>query len=377
VCHGIAFFGETYLFAAKKYTIPVRVIPGSWISEQRFYELLIASSDHRWDERTMKAVLATELGPVQNYRLGEMPIPACGPTQVRIRISAVALGFADGLLCQGLYQVKPALPFIPGCEFAGVVDAVGNEVRGIAPGRTVVAQGMGGGMAEYVAVDAGAIFPLPEGLDAHLACAFWVDFSTAYYALANRGNLKPGETVLVLGAAGSLGLAAVQVAKALGAVVIAAASTPGKREAAVGAGADKTIDYTAADWGDQLKALTAGKGVDIVFDPVGGDSTETAFRRLAWGGRHLVLGFTGGYIPKLPANLPLLKGAALVGVDIRQFSTVFEADAAAAERGKISELAGRGLLRPVVGATYKLADFERALEACTDRNRIGKVVVTV
>jgi NADPH:quinone reductase len=325
----------------------------------------------------MKAVLATALGPVENYRLTEIDLPGCGPAQVRIRTAAVALGFADSLLCQGLYQVKPALPFIPGCEFAGVVDAVGSEVRGITPGQMVVAQAMGGGMAEYVTVNSGAISPVPEGLDAHLACAFWSDFSTAYYALANRGSLKQGETVLVLGAAGSLGLAAVQVAKALGAVVIAAASTAAKREAAAGAGADKTIDYTAADWGDQLKSLTAGKGVDVVFDPVGGDSTETAFRRLAWGGRHLVLGFTGGYIPKLPANLPLLKGAALVGVDIRQFSTVFEADAAAVERGKIFELAGRGLLRPVVGASYTLADFERALKACTDRNRIGKVVVTV
>ena len=227
------------------------------------------------------------------------------------------------------------------------------------------------------AVDAAAVNAIPQGLAPELACAFWADFTTAYYALANRGQLRAGETVLVLGAAGALGLAAVQVAKALGAYVIAVASSADKCEAAIHAGSDRAIRSLDSNWGRRLKGELAGREIDIVFDPVGGEATEAAFRRLAWGGRHLVLGFAAGSIPKLPVNLALLKGASLVGVDIRQFTTVFELDAAAVEREKIAELSSRGLLRPEVGASYELSEYRRALQACADRKRIGKTVVRI
>ena len=324
---------------------------------------------------SMQAVVGTQLGALETYRLVEIAMPVPAPHQLRIRITAAALGYADGLLAQGRYQIKPPLPFIPGCEFAGVVDAVGAAATEWQPGQRVASIALGGALAEYIVVNACDVVATPAALDDVEAAAFWVDFATAFHALRDRARLQPGESVLILGAAGSLGRAAVQLARSLGGHVIAAASSAAKREAAQAVGAAAVLDYTRPDWTEQLKQLTRGKGVDVVFDPVGGSTFEPAFRRLAWGGRHLVLGFTGGPIPSLPANLALLKGASLVGVDVRQFANIHEPEKARQERVELSALAQAQGLRPVVGRRYGLPQYLEALNACFDRTRIGKTVV--
>ena len=325
----------------------------------------------------MRAVYSDRLGPTETYQLGERPLPWPGPDEVRIRVRAAALGYADGLLAQGRYQVKPPVPFVPACEFAGEIDAVGSAVTTLQCGQRVCAQTLGGGLAEHAVAPISQVVPTPEPLSDIEAAAFWADYLTAFHALSDRGRLQPFETVLVLGAADGVGLAAVQIARLLGGHVIAAASTEAKRAAATAAGAHEVIDYTAADWTDRLKQLTDARGVDVIFDPVGGATFEAAFRRLAWGGRHLVLGFTGGPIPALPANLPLLKGASLVGVDVRQFAMVHDIAKAKAARGALAEHVRAGVLRPQVGAVYTINQFAQALAACQDRNRIGKTVVTL
>lgn len=324
----------------------------------------------------MQAVVGHRLESLEDYGLDCLPLPQPGPGQVRLKVHSVGLGFADGLLCTGRYQLKPALPFVPGCEFAGVIDALGPGVNGLEPGQRCSVTAMGGGCAEFAVVPVSSLVPLPDGLDFARAAAFWVDYTTALHALQDRARLQPGERVLVLGAAGGLGLAAVQIARLLGAEVIAAASTADKREAARAAGAQQCLDTRAADWSLRLKDLTGGAGVDVIFDPVGGDGFETAFRRLAWGGRHLVLGFAGGGIPALPTNLALLKGAALLGVDIRQFA-LHEPKKAAAARERLARWVGDGTLQPAAGVNYALSDFRAALASTFDRQRIGKTILTV
>lgn len=325
----------------------------------------------------MQAVSAPALGPLEHYRIQTVPMPAPGPGEVRIRIAVAGLGYADGLLCQGLYQVKPPVPFIPACEFAGVIDAVGPGVDHLQVGDRVAAQGMGGGLAEYVVVPVAAVTPVPAAMSLATAALFWVDYTTAFHALRDRAGLRAGEKVLVLGAAGGLGLAAIQIARALGAYVIAAASSPAKRQAALQQGAAAVVDYTAPDWRAEVKALAGPGGLDVVFDPVGGSTFEPAFRSLGWGGRHLVLGFTGGAIPALPINLALLKGAALVGVDIRQFALVYEPARALAEKQELAALYAQGLLQPASGTVFAFAEFDAALRSCAERQRIGKTLVQI
>ena len=227
---------------------------------------------------------------------------------MRVRIEAASVGFVDGLKVQGLYQTKDALPFTPGSEFAGVVDEAASDVRGFARGTPVMGTARSGGLAEYIAVPAMALEVMPEGVTPEVAASFRANYLTALYALSERAALRAGENLLVLGAAGGVGIAAVQIGRLLGARVIAAASTEEKREFATRFGADATVDYTRADWRDTVKTLTGGHGADVIFDPVGGDVALQAFRSIAWRGRHLVVGFASGTIPALAVQSSTAKG---------------------------------------------------------------------
>lgn len=323
----------------------------------------------------MRAVQGQRL-ELSAYQLQNLPVPQPQAGEIRVRVHSAGVGFVDGLLCSGGYQVKPPVPFVPGCEFAGIIDEVGAQVTAFNPGDRVAALGLGGGFADYAVVPATALTRLPDALDFSRAAVCWVDYTTALHALRDRAKLQDGESVLVLGAAGGLGQAMIQVANWLGGRVIAAASTPAKREAALAAGAWQSVDYTQADWVDQLKVLTDGEGLQVIVDPIGGPGLEKAFRRLAWGGRYLVLGFAAGSIPALPVNLTLLKGATLMGVDVRQYG-LFEPRHAAQSRQLLADLIAAGELNPLVGRRYPLEDFAQALSTSLDRDRIGKTVVEV
>ena len=325
----------------------------------------------------MKAVIAEQLGPSGNYQLIETPIPEPGPGQLQIKVLVAGMGYVDGLVSRGLYQVKPGVPYCPGLEMAGTVSKLGADVSAFTVGDRVSASAFGGGLAEYAVVEANSVAPLPSRLDIRAAAGFLVNYITAWHGLLDRGQLQAGETVLVLGAAGGVGLAAVQIARLAGARVIAGASTATKRDFAQAHGAHESIDYTQDDWRRELKARTQGRGVDVVFDPVGGTLLEPAFRSLAWRGRHLVVGFTGGDIPALPVNLALLKGSALIGVDYRQFGSVFEPAASVAIREQLFATVERGDLIPPTSASFALDDFRAAMDMAAGREGIGKTVVLV
>lgn len=322
-----------------------------------------------------RAVRSHELGPPENYALVDHDPGPPSPTQVSISIRAAGISFVDVLTANGGYQVKPPVPFIPGSECAGVVTAVGAEVSGLEVGDKVVGSGWGGMFAEAVNLPVRTVRKMPEALSFAEAAVFPVSYATAWHALADRGSLKAGETLLVLGAGGATGYAAVQVGKHLGAHVIGSASSEAKRALAVAGGADAVIDARGADWRDQVKAANGGKGVDVVFDPVGGDATDPAFRSLAWNGRHLVIGFPGG-IAALRTNLPLLKGASLIGVDIRQFG-IFEPENSEANRDALFALAEKGGLRPAISRTYKLEDFRAAMEDAAAGTSAGRIILTM
>lgn len=321
------------------------------------------------------AVMTDLLGPPENYGLREHDPGMPGPGQVRIRIRAAGISFVDVLTAAGNYQVKPPVPFIPGSECAGVVDAVGDGVTRFAPGDEVVASGWGGLFAEAAVLPETMLQPKPAGLDFAEAAVFPVSYATAWHALVDRGNLQANETLLVLGAGGATGYAAVQVGKHLGARVIALASSEDKRALAMAGGADAAIDGRAEDWRDQLKATNGGKGVDVVFDPVGGAMTEAAFRALGWNGRHLIIGFPAG-MTALRTNLALIKGASLIGVDIRQFG-IFEPEKSAANRQAIFALAGTGGLRPAIATRYPLSEWRAAMEAAASGESAGRIVLVM
>lgn len=324
----------------------------------------------------MKVVLAEELGPPERYELCERPRPEPGPGEVLVRTLAAGVGYFDALMARGGYQIRPPVPFVPGSEFSGVVERCGPGVDGPSPGQRVIGGSFGNVFAEYLCVPAATLIPMPAALDADVAAAFLVNHQTAAHALIQRAGLVAGETLLVLGAAGGTGTAAVQVGKCLGARVIAAASTPEKRAFALAAGADLAIDYSRPDWREALKQACPGGGVDVVFDPVGGDVFEPAFRSLAWGGRHLVIGFAGGAIPRLPANLALLKGASLVGVDLRQ-AAAREPAMNAANTRRLLGWVEDGSLRPLAGPVFAFTDFRAALEAAFSGKSLGKVVLRI
>jgi NADPH2:quinone reductase len=292
---------------------------------------------------------------------------------VLIRVEACAVNFADTLVIEGRYQTRPPLPFSPGGEVAGVVAGLGEGVSGPAPDTRVLAMTGHGGFAEMAVARADAVVAVPEGVDAVAAAALSYAYGTALHALRDRAGLRPGETALVLGAAGGTGLAAVQLAKLMGARVIAAASA-GKLETCRGAGADALVDYRQGKWRDAVREFAGDAGVDVVYDAVGGPYTEPALRSLGWGGRHLVVGFAAGEIPRVPLNLALLKGCGVLGVFYGGFAKR-EPDANRALVGQLLAWVREGRLRPFVSATYALEGAAAALEALLSRSVMGKVVV--
>lgn len=322
-----------------------------------------------------RAVFADAFGPPGIYELREIELLSLKPGQVRVAIRAAGISYVDVLTAEGRYQVKPPLPFCPGSEAAGTVLEVGSEVTRLCPGDRVTVSGWGGLFAAQAVLPQRAVRPIPEGMDFAEAAVFPVSYATAWHALIDRGQLKAGETLLVLGAGGATGYAAVQVARHLGARVIASASSEDKRTLALAGGADVAVTARAEDWREQVKAANHGKPIDVVFDPIGGEATDPAFRCLGWGGRHLVIGFPGG-MTALKTNLALLKGASLVGVDIRQFGEL-EPERAEANRAETFRLAGLGVLRPRIARAYPLEQFREAMAAAASGAMAGRVVLTM
>ena len=322
----------------------------------------------------MKAVLCRAYGPPDQLDVAEVETPTPGSGQVVIAVKACAVNFPDTLIIQGKYQYQPPLPFSPGSDIAGVVQAVGVDVAGLAVGDRVAALIPHGGYAEAAACDARSAIRLPDGVDFVRAAAFQLTYGTAYHALVDRANLQAGETLLVLGAAGGVGLAAVELGKRLGARVIAAASSAEKLDICRQYGADALIDYNADDLRERLKALAPG-GLDVVYDPVGGALAEPALRSVRWKGRYLVIGFTAGDIPRIALNLPLLKGSSIVGVFYGSFLQHEPQRAQANTRALLAMLA-EGKINPLVSKTYPLEQAADALSAVLARQAIGKLVLT-
>jgi NADPH2:quinone reductase len=304
----------------------------------------------------------------------ELPTPVPQKGEVLIEIQAASLNFPDLLIVQNKYQMKPELPFVPGSEYAGIVRAVGEGVTHLQVGQAVACLSGTGGFGTHTIAPAKLCMPLPAGFPAVDAAAFIMIYATSHHALIDRAQLKAGETVLVLGAAGGVGTSAIQIAKAVGARVIAAASTDEKCALCTSIGADAVINYSRENMRDAIKALTDGKGPDVIYDPVGGDFAEPAFRSIAWRGRYLVVGFASGPIPALPFNLALLKGASIVGVFWGDFSRR-EPQANAAMMAELAQWYGQGKIKPVIDSTMPMKDLKAAYAHMGSRNVKGKLVM--
>jgi NADPH2:quinone reductase len=323
----------------------------------------------------MKAVLCKQYGPPESLVVEELPPQNAGPGEVVVTVKAASVNFPDFLIIQNKYQFKPPLPFSPGSELAGVVKEVGAGVTSVRPGQRVIAFTTYGAFAEEVKTEAVRLLPLPEKMDFVTGAAFLLTYATSDHALRDRGALKSAETLLVLGAAGGVGLAAIEIGKALGARVIACASSDDKLAVCREHGADATINYATEDLRERVKALTEGRGVDVVYDAVGGPYTEPAFRALAWRGRLLVVGFAAGEIPKLPLNLALLKGASAVGVFWGDFARR-EPKAFAESFRQLARWHAEGRLRPHVSQTLPLERAAEAIQLLASRRAKGKIVLT-
>ncbi|MEH0165903.1 NADPH:quinone oxidoreductase family protein [Roseateles microcysteis] len=322
----------------------------------------------------MKAWLCENPVGVAALQWKELPLPEPAAGQIRVAIKAASLNFPDLLIIENKYQMKPPLPFVPGTEFAGVVDAVGEGVKGFKPGDAVAAFAGTGGFATHACIPAALAMPLPDGFAFEDAAAFICTYATSHHALMDRAALQAGETVLVLGAAGGVGTAAIQIAKAAGAKVIAAASSDEKCQRCLELGADAAINYASSKLRDELKVLTEGRGPDVIYDPVGGDLAEQAFRSIAWRGRYLVVGFAQGQIPALPLNLALLKGASLVGVFWGEFAKR-EPRRNAAMLGELAGWYARGLIKPVLDRVLPMEELPAAFERMATRQVVGKLVL--
>ncbi|NWG74211.1 MAG: NADPH:quinone oxidoreductase family protein [Rubrivivax sp.] len=322
----------------------------------------------------MQAWLCESLDGVDALKWKELSTPEPRAGEVRVAIRAASLNFPDLLIVQGKYQFKPALPFVPGAEFAGVVDAVGEGVTTPRPGDPVAVIGATGGFATHACVPAAQVIPLPPGFDLEDAAAFAFTYGTSHHALVDRAALQPGETVLVLGAAGGVGTSAVQIAKAAGARVIAAASSDEKCALCREIGADETLNYATENLRERLKELTAGRGPDVIYDPVGGDLAEPALRSIGWRGRYLVIGFAGGAIPALPWNLMLLKGASVVGVFwgdfVRREPTAF-----ATALRELAQWYAEGKIKPVIDARLPMQALPEAYARMGTRRVRGKLLL--
>jgi len=305
----------------------------------------------------------------------ELPTPDPQAGEVRVAIRAASLNFPDLLIVQNKYQAKPPLPFVPGTEYSGVIDAVGPGVTGFKVGDRVAAFGGMGGFATHACISTKLVMPLSREFPFDDAAAFICTYGTTHHALIDRAQLQAGETVFVLGAAGGVGTAAIQIAKAVGAKVIAAASSDDKCALCRDIGADATINYTRANLRDELKSLTAGKGPDVVYDPVGGDLAEPVFRSIAWRGRYVVIGFAQGSIPALPLNLPLLKGASIVGVWWGEFARR-EPQRSADALAELASWYAQGKIKPVLDEKLPMQALQQAFARMARREVRGKQVLT-
>ena len=323
----------------------------------------------------MKAVLCKQFGPPESLVIEDLPSPVAGAGEVVVSVRAASLNFPDVLIIQNKYQFKPPLPFSPGSELAGTVKEVGAGVVGHKPGDRVIAFTTYGAFAEEVKIEAARLVPIPEGMDFNSAAAFLLTYGTSDHALRDRGQLRAGETLLVLGAAGGVGLAAIEIGKAIGARVIACASSTDKLEVCKQHGADELINYATEDMRERIKELTGGRGADVVYDAVGGPYSEPALRSTAWRGRLLVVGFAAGEIPKIPLNLALLKGCSVVGVFWGDF-TRREPKVFAESLGQLGKWFREGKLRPHVSQTFPLDQAVEALKLMAARKVKGKVVLT-
>ena len=322
----------------------------------------------------MKALLCKEFGPPEQLVLEDISLPEPGEGQVVAQVKACSINFPDTLIIQGKYQFKPEMPFAPGSDVAGIVTKVGPGVTHTKVGDHVLGFLGWGGLAEEVVADESKFVPLPPDFDFVLGAAFALTYTTSYYALKDRAKLQPGETLLVLGAAGGVGLAAVELGKVMGAKVIAAASSDEKLAVCRRYGADEMINYSNEDLKARLKTLTSGRGVDVVYDPVGGPYSEMALRNTAWEGRFLVIGFTNGEIPRIPLNLTLLKGCSIVGVFYGSFAQR-DPKSNMHNTQQLLRWIHEGKLNPLISETYPLERAADAIKRVADRKAVGKIVV--
>jgi NADPH2:quinone reductase len=329
-----------------------------------------------WKGTMMRAILCKELGPAESLVVEDVPDPVPGPGEVLIDVHAAGLNFPDTLVITGRYQFRPELPFIPGGEASGVVAVLGEGVEHLKVGDRVVSAGIFGAFAEKICRSAKEVIPIPEEIPFDVGAGFLVTYGTSYFALKQRAKLQPGETLLVLGASGGVGMAAVDIGKSMGAKVIAAASSEEKLDIACQGGADMRINYSEQPLKEAVKKLTDGRGADVVYDPVGGDLSEQALRATAWDGRFLVIGFAAGTIPKIPLNLTLLKNNAIVGV---HWGPWIQRDPKGNEQN-LRELLGMiqsGKLQPLVTQTFKLEEYADAFATLTGRRALGKVILKI
>ena len=324
----------------------------------------------------MKAIICNQFGLPSTLEYGEVSDPKPAKNQILVAVEACGINFPDALIIQNKYQFKPDLPFSPGGEVAGKVLALGEGVTQFQVGQSVLALCGWGGFAEKVVVDIDRVFAMPPGLTPKIAATTLYTYGTSFYALKDRAQLQEGETLLVLGAAGGVGLAAVELGKVMGAKVIAAASSDEKLALCREKGASETINYSTEDLKIRIKELTEGKGVDVIYDPVGGEYTEAALRGIAWKGRYLIVGFANGEIPKIPMNLPLLKGCAIMGVFWGQFSKV-ESKQSFQNIGQLVHWIKEGKIQQHISKQYSLAEVPDALQALLDRKMLGKGVVII